>query len=255
MTKLAFLFLTKGNHKCIRPWQIFFKNVSKDLYSIYTHPKTEPSQAFIRDNCIQTVIPTRWGDISLIRATILLLKYSYEDPANKYFILLSDSCIPVISFDILRNSILREDKTWISWKYNENKLDRYQKLHPALKKYIPSNKFYSQHQWIILKRSHVKTLLETDITPYFNNMHAADEHYFVVLLYFKNLLNETECINHKITYCDWSDITSMHPTEFTHVSEKLIDIAQTNRCFFLRKVAAKAQLCNYLINILNNNNS
>jgi hypothetical protein len=53
---------------------------------------------------------------------------------------------------------------------------------------------------MILKRSHVKEILNTNLIPYFNQVHAADEHYFVTILYLKKLLNEEECINHKTTY-------------------------------------------------------
>ena len=77
MNKLSFLFLTKGNHNSIDIWNLFFKNISLDKYSIYTHPKIKPTQKLLYENIIPNVVNTKWGDISLIKATLQLLKYNY----------------------------------------------------------------------------------------------------------------------------------------------------------------------------------
>ena len=249
MSKLSFLFLTKGNHNCITAWDLFFKNIPKNKYSIYCHPKTKPTQKLLYKNVIDNIVNTQWGDISLIKATLSLLYTSFQDNDNKYFILVSDSCIPIIDFNFLKDIITRENKTWITWKLNTNKLDRYHQLHKSFKKTLPSNNFYSQHQWMILRRDHVYEILNTNLTQVFKNVHAADEHYFVTILYLKNLLNYNECINHKTTYCDWSNTLSMHPSEFSDINTKLLDIAQKNKCFFLRKVRVNPTLCKYLFEI------
>lgn len=229
MKKIAFLFLTKGDHNYIKAWDIFFSNIPMDEYNIYCHPKIVPSQKILKKNIIGTVIPTSWAHISLVRATILLFLESFNDPQNYFFILLSESCIPMINFQKLKEILIQKNTSFIHYKHLYNKLDRYKKLHPKIKSQLPFNHFYCQYQWMILKRDIVKFFLENDYTELFKYIPVPDEHYFITLLtIFKKL---KEITNIKTTYCDWSNKNSMHP----RVIRNLINIPNNN-CFFLRKI-------------------
>lgn len=247
--KIAFLFLTKGNHNCEVAWNLFFKDIDSKLYNIYCHPKIPPTQLFLKNNVISTIIPTKWGDISLVKATLLLLKEAYSDPLNEYFIIVSDSCIPIINFNHLYKYLFRHDKSYLYWRHIDNRIDRYQKLSLRLKQSIPFNNFYSQHQWMIFIRKHVKIALKYNILSDFVKVHACDEHYFVTLFSLIGIL-KTECINHKTTYCDWSDKTAMHPTTFNNISNAIIDSAHRNNTFFIRKISKCYKLSEYLLFIL-----
>jgi hypothetical protein len=251
--KIAFLFLTKGNHNCENLWNLFFKNIPPNLYNIYCHPKKLPTQLFLRNNIITDRIETRWGDISLVVATILLLKAAYKDEDNKYFILLSDSCCPIVDFFFLKNKIELVDKSWISYRYSSNKLSRYHSMNDTMKKYIPLNHFYSQHQWMILRRDHVNIIITNNLISKFKNINAVDEHYFVCLLFLYKLLNTQNILNKKITYCDWSNIKEMHPTEFTNITDGLLQKAHMNGCFFIRKIKCYHRTNHSLESILTNN--
>lgn len=254
--KIAFLFLTIQNHNCPKIWSCFFKGIPTNLYSIYCHPKKPPTQPFLRNNVIRTLIPTKWGDISLVKATLLLLREALTDNLNQHFILLSDSCIPIIDFSFLRKTLSNPPfigKSLLHYKHIANRDQRYSRLSPKIRSHLPWEKFYSQHQWMILNRKHSELCVKLSPTllGHFNYVHAVDEHYFVTLFQLSNVL-EKEILNYKSTYCNWKDKSAMHPKMFHQVSEQAILEAQHCGCFFFRKVSPKAVFGQYLLNCLTN---
>lgn len=249
---VAFLFLMVQDSRATQVWQRFFQKVDPSLYTIYCHTKRKPTHPFWQQCHISRRIPTQWGTISLVEATLLLLKAAYQKPDNQYFVLVSDSCIPIVDFNCLYRNLFRVGKTWLHYKRIENRISRYQQLSLSIQSKISWSRFYSQHQWMALRRSHVGLILQ--MSPLylrgFHRVHAADEHYIVTLLELAGKL-KTECLNQKITYCDWSDPKQSHPTEFKIITDKLVGTAQSRGCFFLRKIKSSPQLGNYLNYILN----
>ena len=254
LRKIAFLFLTKGNHNCEIAWNLFFRNIPVSEYRIYCHPKTLPTQDFLKNNTLSSRTPTRWGDVSLIRATLLLLKTAYQDKENHYFILVSDSCIPIVNFTTLQETLFQTGRSIMAWRHIQNRLDRYQKLPVNIRAKLSFNHFYSQHQWMVLRRDHVKLAIQHSLLDAFTAVHACDEHYFVSLFYLLGVLfKETDFLNRKVTYCDWSDVTAMHPKHFNSLDNQLIWKAHQKHCLFLRKVNPHSQLGKYLYFILSFN--
>jgi hypothetical protein len=256
MPKLAFLFLTVRNHKCPGAWELFFKDVPTDSYSIYCHPKYPPTQPMLSNNVIANITPTRWGDISLVKATILLIREALDDPENQYFILVSDSCIPIVDFRLLYESISQSGKqglSYIHYKHIPNRLDRYSKLSPIIRNRIKWKDFNSQHQWMILNKKHAIMCMKSvpKLIKYFTKVHAVDEHFFVTLFQILGVL-KNEFINKKTTFCDWSDVSSMHPKTYHKLSNQFVYNLQSTGCFFVRKVSENLQVCPYLINCLTN---
>ena len=99
--KIAFCFLTIGDINHHEIWYEFFKN-NKDKISIYVHPKHKDLvKSFFKDYIIKENIKTGWGNISLVDATNLLIKNALIDYNNYKIILVSDSCIPIKSFDYI----------------------------------------------------------------------------------------------------------------------------------------------------------
>ena len=249
--KLAFLFLMITDSKATSIWRRFFQNVDPTQYTRYCHTKRPPQDSFWQQCHIRRRIPTRWGDISLVQATLLLLQEALTDCHNEYFVLLSDSCIPIVDFQLLAQQLRHRGQSWIHYKHIENRTTRYQQLGLGIKQKLPWSRFYSQHQWTILRRSHALQILQMTPTylPYFRKVHAVDEHYLVTLLWLAGVL-ETECYNHKITYCDWSDRTKSHPATFKVVTDQLVELAQSHGNFFLRKVTDNCRIGPYLNYIL-----
>ena len=84
--KIAFLFLIKNEINHSELWQNFFEN-NEDKYNIYIHNKNPITNSFFNQFIIPENIETEWGKISIVKATLLLLKYALNDKENKRFIL------------------------------------------------------------------------------------------------------------------------------------------------------------------------
>lgn len=237
--KIAFLFLTRCNHHSEICWNLFFKNINPDLYSIYCHPKSIPSQVFLKNNLVKNMISTKWADISLVRATLILLANAYKEKKNSHFILLSESCVPIVNFSILYKRIKKLEQSVFHFKHLSNKLNRYQLLSPVIRNKLSFSNFYCQHQWMLLLRNDVIFFISQDLTNYFSATPASDEHYFISLMVlykkYKNIINK------KITYCDWSDQSSMHPKIYDKLNINFIHKLQKEGYLFIRKVGKTYQ--------------
>ena len=87
--KIGFLFLTRGEHHNISIWESYFENVDPSRYKILVHPK-EPNTLLSplwkqQNSSILRSIPTAWGTISLVKATLCLLQMALTDPLIKKF--------------------------------------------------------------------------------------------------------------------------------------------------------------------------
>ena len=86
---IAFLYLTEDT-----PHQASLDKLIKLKQKIYIHPKSiERVAAKYRKYVIATVLPTKWGDYSLVAATIELLRAALENPQNEFFVLCSGDSV------------------------------------------------------------------------------------------------------------------------------------------------------------------
>lgn len=241
--KIAFLFLTRGEVHNIKLWERFFESANKDLYKIAIHAK-DPStlkSSLWTDNrsLILRPIPTAWGTISLVNATIYLLQMVMVDPKITKFILLSEFCIPTINFQNVYELLMKEKgKSRINWSFGNN-LDRYN----IIKNYLsfPANSWAKQSQWMCLDRNHVNALFipayNGKFVQYLNAFKycpAPDEHLFINYFLHVIRINQNEFINHPITFVDWSTNTK-HPKLFTFLNRDVINHSRKNKILFARK--------------------
>mgnify|MGYP000223743036 FL=1 len=104
--KIAFCFLTIDNIHKAELWEDFFKG-HEDKYSIYLHPKNpEKVDPAYKKYILGNLVETKWGDISLVRATLNLFREAYKNQNNKICVLVSDSCIPLNNFDYIYNELM-----------------------------------------------------------------------------------------------------------------------------------------------------
>ena len=232
---------------------MFFRNIDPSRYTLYGHAKSNCPPGWVNDIQIPQRLPTQWGDISLVRATLLLYEEALKDSRNCYFILLSESCIPIISFcelsSRLEQELLSGEKSFLAYRHIEDSKDRssrYGKLSARIRTKLPWSDFYSQHQWMILNRRHVEALVQHESTADFARVHAVDEHYAVTCLHLLGHLHK-ECISHKTTYCDWGDKKASHPRHFDKITPSLVRVARKRGCFFLRKVTPDCVYSEFLV--------
>ncbi|GAQ89945.1 hypothetical protein KFL_005800040 [Klebsormidium nitens] len=128
VSKIAFLFLTRGPLFHERLWQRYFEG-NENRYSIYVHASkdgfvynetTSQAQVF-HDRQIKSIKVT-WGGLNMVRAERRLLAQALIDRNNERFVLVSESCIPIRSFDYTYKYLFELDKSFISsfhttWRY------------------------------------------------------------------------------------------------------------------------------------------
>jgi len=195
MKKIAFLFLTLDNPNFPKIWTEYFKG-NEDKYSIYIHAKYPEKVRWYKNRVIKNLKETSWGFIT--RAYIELLKEAYKDPDNYKFLTLSESCIPIQSFDAFYKACLNDPRSWIKmshisrYDWEERLLIRNYKDSKDAKKII---KHYAR---FCLSREHVKLLLSKEKElERFHTMHVGDEFFLSVLYPLTNYKD------FDVTYDDW----------------------------------------------------
>ena len=111
MNKIAFLFLTIDNLKHSDIWNTYFKSIDKKKYNIYVHPKNpdKVTDDLLKNNIINELVETKHG--FLVEAMVKLMENALKDKDNKFFVFISDSCIPIKKFDIMYEELFKIDKS------------------------------------------------------------------------------------------------------------------------------------------------
>ncbi len=197
MKKIAFLFLVLDNPNFPKLWDSYFKG-HNDKYTIYIHPKYKSKCTWRKKNVIKNIKDTEWGFIT--RAIIELMKEAYKDKDNYKFVTISESCIPIKSFNKFYNDVINDNRSWIK-TMNISNYDYGSRI--MTQKTLPFPKHFVKHYArFCLNRDHVKELLsKNDQLEFFHNMHVGDEFFLSVLFPFKNSIK-----NFNVTYDDWEYI-------------------------------------------------
>jgi hypothetical protein len=217
--KFAFLFLTYDN-------LLFEKEILNFVgdNNIYIHPKY-PNKVHksISKYIIKNIVETKWAECSIVNATLNLLKESYENIENKWFILLSSDTYPLCNIKKL------------------NKLSKSIFLYNNMYK-----DYYKTSQWWILKRDDVNVILNT-INKYKHRFHdlgisgACDEFYFLSVLMWEN--PKYEYINMQSIYTRFLKNTlSKHPVLFNKLTSVDNKILKKSNALFIRKVTSNFSL-------------
>ncbi len=251
--KIAFCFLTIGNIHQIDLWKKFLKG-NENKYNIYIHPK-EPEKVNNewKKYIIKDRIDTKWGDISLVKATLKLFQEAYMNDNNKMFILVSDSCIPIYNFEYIYDNLINHQITRYSIrnKNQENMLKlRYNEiLNNTNNEFLEYNKFKKQSQWCIINRDDIKIMIDknNDYTDLYKNVSAPDEHYFINISEKFNLKYDD---NKSISFDNWNadelDSNSKYnklPKTYLNVTINDIEKARNEEALFFRKVVPETKIC------------
>ncbi|CAN1185129.1 Glycosyltransferase BC10 [Linum perenne] len=185
--KIAFMFLTPNVLPFEKLWEKFFE--------------------------------VEWGKISMVDAERRLLAHALLDPDNHQFILLSDSCVPLRTFNYVYNFLMFTNVSYI---------DSYVDPGPH------GNGRYSEHmspevhyadfrkgaQWFSMKRQHAIIVMADSLyyrkfrlycRPNMNGKNCyADEHY---LQTFFTMIDPHGIAKWSVTHVDWSE-GKWHPRSY-----------------------------------------
>lgn len=267
--RVAFLFLTRAGLRAEELWADFFAEADPAHYSLYAHTKEEPpSSSLLARRRIAEAVPTEWGTISLVRATLALLRAALADEANASFVLLSESCVPLYPFARVRAELLADGRAWLvhaptpPWMIHQRGPTReFLRWSSALQPLVPAPAgLLKQAQWTAFSRP--LAALFTDASADFtrlweaDRLFAPDEHYFVNVaaheLRRRGLAPAgaapAACLdryvtNRRLTYVEWAEVgNGRAPLKMAAVSAELVRRARAEGCLFLRKVAPGADV-------------
>jgi hypothetical protein len=121
--KIAFCFLLYNNVKHQAIWEGFFKQDLNNTHNIYSHIKNidENTAPWLLTNKAKKV-STEWCGESLVKAWLNLLKKAIEDKSNKFFILVSDQCIPLYNYPTIYKKLITVNKSWLNIDKNNKSI-------------------------------------------------------------------------------------------------------------------------------------
>jgi hypothetical protein len=203
--KIAFLFLVLDNPNFPQIWDEYFSGAdNSDKYSLYIHPKYPEKVTWRKENVIKNLQETAWGFIT--RAYIELLKEAIKDKDNYKFVTISESCIPIKSFNIFYNNCINSELSWIKEmnisKYNEYERLGKQKIIAIKNNLIIPRHFIKHYARFCLNRINVEELLLKDKKKeldFFHTMQVGDE-------FFLSVLDKFKYRNFEVIYDDWDYI-------------------------------------------------
>ncbi|XP_041001378.1 glycosyltransferase BC10 isoform X1 [Juglans microcarpa x Juglans regia] len=215
--KIAFMFLTKGPLPMSPLWERFFKG-NEGLYSIYVHSLPSYNANFTTSSVFyRRQIPSlvaEWGRMSMCDAERRLLANALLDISNEWFVLLSETCIPLHNFSIIYHYISRSRYSFVGsidelgpygrGRYNQN-------MTPE----VNLTDWRKGSQWFEVNRElAVKIVEDTTYYPKFKEFCQpacyVDEHYFQTML---SIETPHLLANRSLTYVDWSR-GGAHPATF-----------------------------------------
>jgi hypothetical protein len=230
MRKVAFCFLIydRINHESV--WHDFFQTALPVQYAIYIHAKDKTSLLFFEKHKIPS-LETTYGDISIVAAQTRLLEAALQDPDVHHMIFLSQSCIPLKSFDLMYK-YLDPTKSYFTQELQSACFPRCNSV-SLDKKYIQK-----QYQWCILNRKHAQLMVDhQEYMKWFETIFAPDEHCYLTNLYVHGLEGEAVLANGKTgtTFVNWEDETASSPKIYTHISQAELERLMKGPHLFARK--------------------
>eukprot|EP00930_Biecheleria_cincta_P040634 TRINITY_DN27834_c0_g1_i1.p1 TRINITY_DN27834_c0_g1~~TRINITY_DN27834_c0_g1_i1.p1 ORF type:complete len:432 (+),score=62.31 TRINITY_DN27834_c0_g1_i1:111-1406(+) len=260
-SRVVFMFLVMDKLKNEAWWEKWFEQADAaghmNHYSIVYHRGAacgKDSDIIMDDLLARKGMPawpptkTGWARSGLVRATLLLLRFALEETENQWFVLLSDTCMPVYCFHDLYNILQGETQS----RFRDFGLT----IDIAMQRNIWQNGCctsercsHKADQWAMwvradaewfVKENHllrVRPLATFIDEPYFINM--MDEHHRP----YRNV---------GTTYTRWYKLSPAlieqgvnkfvtSPFTFQKVSMRRIGRARRRDCWFLRKVTAGAE--------------
>ena len=279
--KIAFLFLIIDNPNFPKIWDYYFAD-NLDKINIYIHPKYPENHTWKPECIIKNLQPTGWGFI--VDAYMELFKVAYENKENIKFVTISESCIPIKSFNNFYKSVITISPTISLIKIMKiSKYDYGYRLSDHIKKKF-KNHLVKHYARMCLSRNHIKDLIHNeDKVKIFGKMHVGDE------FFLSSITPLSEYLDLAVTHDDWEHIdnikkkikneikllyteqeknkNTVNDTKIALLQEKFKDIAKNpktitqvstddinnmkmTKSYFYRKFSKDSDIENYIYNFI-----
>ncbi|XP_073291899.1 glycosyltransferase BC10-like [Primulina huaijiensis] len=240
--KIAFLFLTNSDLQFAPLWERFFSNVSVKHYNIYIHAdpsvKISPLEGVFKDRTIPSERTQRASPSLISAARRLLANAMLDDPANTYFAVISQHCIPLHSFKYFYSFLFYVGRlsrnlrfsSYIEILDKEPTLwDRYNaRGENVMLPEVNFHEFRVGSQFFVLTRNHALMVIrDRKLWRKFKlpclNVHSCypEEHYFPTML---SMQDPNGCTHYTLTRVNWTNTVDGHPHTYhpPEVSPELI---------------------------------
>ncbi|KAJ0250382.1 Core-2/I-branching beta-1,6-N-acetylglucosaminyltransferase family protein [Hirschfeldia incana] len=236
--KLAFMFLTKGPLPFAPLWEMFFKG-HEGLYSIYVHALPDYRSDFDRLSVFyRRYIPSQavaWGEMSMCEAERRLLANALLDISNEWFVLLSESCIPLRGLGFIYGYVSGSRYSFMGCADEEGP-DGRGRYRNGMEPEITLSQWRKGSQWFEINRKlALEIIQDTTYYPKFKEFCKppcyVDEHYFPTMLSMKHRIF---LANRTLTWTDWSR-GGAHPATFgkADVTETFLkNLPGAKPCFY-----------------------
>uniref|UniRef100_A0ACD5ZXG6 Uncharacterized protein n=1 Tax=Avena sativa TaxID=4498 RepID=A0ACD5ZXG6_AVESA len=264
--KVAFLFLTNSDIVFAPLWEKFFAG-HHGLLNLYVHADpsavlTAPPTPSFRGRIIHGKATARASATLISAARRLLATALLDDPANQFFALLSQSCVPLHPFPTLYRTLVTDNnagtgrhrhRSFIEILDSESTLPaRYNaRGNDVMLPEVPFDRFRVGSQFFVLARRHAVMVVRD--RRLWNKFKAPclvkekdscypEEHYFPTLL---DMQDPDGCTKYTLTRVNWTDAVDGHPHTYQpeEVSGELIrELRKSNGTYshmFARKFASE----------------
>ncbi|CAK9212361.1 unnamed protein product [Sphagnum troendelagicum] len=221
--KLAFMFLTPGPLPFEGLWDRFFEG-HEDRYSVYVHASKKESLGSIWKGNVFKGREIRsekvfWGQIAMVDAERRLLANALQDKRNQYFVLLSETCVPLHDFNYIYNYLLGARMSFVDCfdDPGPHGLGRYSdRMMPE----VSRRAWRKGAQWFAITRQHALLVVADNFYyrkfssfckpgPENHNCYP-DEHYVQTFLH---IMDPSHLANWTVTHVDWSE-GKWHPKSY-----------------------------------------
>jgi len=243
---VAFMFLTIAPLQKESVWMDWFKQAHPDQHDILVHNDKggDLGELGRKARFISPATKTGWATSGLVRATILLLREALKNPSNSHFVLLSNSEIPLFPFPEFYQSITattrsRFSKMSLNW---DEQLGRTIWQGPDGESWSGCTKsgcHAKADQWSMWIREDAAFFAENNFLRYLKPRTLfVDEPYFI------QIMNQYDrpFDNKRVTYTEWKFAADSPSTFSGAVSDDVMEEARKSDAWFLRKMAADAEL-------------
>jgi hypothetical protein len=245
MKKIAFLFLIYDQIQHEEMWHLFFKDADPEKYTIRVHYKTRASLKYFESYKLKNCIATNYViDTTIAKAHNLLIEEALNDQDVYKTVNLSQSCIPLKSFDHVYDFLTRDESS----HFNLMPMSDWSLAvtGPALA-YLRRDEIHKAANWFILNRTHATTCLShLEYLEYFKSVHSPEEFLYITLL--KKYAPENITYTHysaegATTFTNWDykwgmvykfpvDASIKH---YSQISEEELTYLMESPCLFGRK--------------------
>ena len=229
--KIAFCFLVINGLNQYQKWYQFFCGIPSCKYTIYVHCKNPDCDlGWFNKFKIKETVPTKWGDVSIVKAQNLLYEEALKDLENCKFINLSESCIPIQTFDYIYDYLTKDDMSIISQCPTRQCFPRCS----ALLNHISRDYILKSQQWMILNREHAGLCAKNEgFISLFDNISCPDEHFNIIII---NKRGDTDKIRYETsTYTNWDDDEADSPKTYMKITQYELNVMKDEGYLFARK--------------------